>query len=54
MENQGAMIKRHYLLYLDNVMYQNILAEFLNEFGLQLLSAKIESDCVSVKASLVK
>ncbi len=35
-------------------MHQNILAEFLNEFGLQLLSAQIELDSIRVSASLMK
>ena len=35
-------------------MRQNILAEFLNEFGLQLLSAQIELDCIKVSASSMK
>ena len=32
-------------------MHQNILAEFLSEFGLQLLSAQIELDSIRVSAS---
>lgn len=35
-------------------MHQNILAEFLNEFGLQLLSAQIELNSIRVSASLMK
>jgi len=32
-------------------MHQNILAEFLSEFGLQLLFAQIEPERISVSAS---
>jgi len=35
-------------------MYQNILVEFLNEFGLQLLSAQIEQDSIRVSASSMR
>jgi transposase len=35
-------------------MHQNILAEFLNEFGLQLLSTQIELDSIRVSASSMK
>jgi transposase len=45
------MIKQHYLSFQDSVMHQNILAEFLSEFGLQLLFAQIEPERISVSAS---
>jgi transposase len=35
-------------------MHQNVLAEFLNEFGVQLLSVQIEPDCIKINASSMK
>ena len=33
-------------------MHQNILAEFLSEFGLQLLNTKVDPDCITISASI--
>lgn len=45
------MLKRSYLLLRGSIMHQNILAELLSEFGLQLLETKVDPDCITISAS---
>jgi len=35
---------------LGSIMHQNILAELLSQFGLQLVDTKVDTDCITINA----